>query len=547
MEDIRKEIKLIAVYARVSTARQEEEKTIETQLATIRDFAVLNGYNIVKEYIDDGWSGDMLARPQLDQLRQDAKSKIWEAVLMYDPDRLARRYSYQELVMDELREAEIEVIFVTTPAPKNGEEKILHGVKGLFAEYERVKIAERFRLGKMRKVKEGHILLSEAPYGLTYIPKKDKEHGYFEINEEEERVLKMIFNWVDSEGLTLRAVVKRLQELKIKPRKSKREVWSVSTLTHLLRNRTYIGEAYYGKSYAIVPEKPFSTEKYRKIKKTSSRLRPEEEWITIPVAPTIGRDLFMRVQERLRMNFELSKRNRKNEYLLAGKTWCVCGRRRTGEGPQHGKYLYYRCTNRIHNFPLPSTCAEKGINARIADKLVWEKIAKLMSSPELLAKQIKRWLSHQQNGGQDSAVAIEGIRNQIIKLKEKEDRYEKAYGAGLFSIEKLKEHVSPIRDELSSLGNQISKAQSERGRLDGATLPQLNEIGIFAKKAVKGLQNLNFGARQAIVRNVIEKVVGTQKELQVYGFIPVEINNNGSFCSIHRYRGTSKRGEIHTL
>ncbi|MGC9603611.1 MAG: recombinase zinc beta ribbon domain-containing protein, partial [Minisyncoccia bacterium] len=234
-------------------------------------------------------------------------------------------------------------------------------------------------------------------------------------------------------------------------------------------------------------------------------------------------------------------------YLLAGKTWCVCGRRRTGEGPQHGKYLYYRCTNRIHNFPLPSTCAEKGINARIADKLVWEKIAKLMSSPELLAKQIKRWLSHQQNGGQDSAVAIEGIRNQIIKLKEKEDRYEKAYGAGLFSIEKLKEHVSPIRDELSSLGNQISKAQSERGRLDGATLPQLNEIGIFAKKAVKGLQNLNFGARQAIVRNVIEKVVGTQKELQVYGFIPVEINNNGSFCSIHRYRGTSKRGEIHTL
>src|SRR3989344_9498929 len=172
--------KLIAIYARVSTARQEEEGTIETQLSAVREFAKKNGYTIAKEYIDNGWSGDILARPQLDQLRQDAKNKIWEAVLVYDPDRLARRYSYQELVTDELREAGAEVLFVTTPSPKNGEEKILHGVKGLFAEYERVKIAERFRLGKLRKVNEGHIIVREAPYGPTYILKKAAKHGSFE-------------------------------------------------------------------------------------------------------------------------------------------------------------------------------------------------------------------------------------------------------------------------------------------------------------------------------------------------------------------------------
>src|SRR3989344_5425338 len=121
----RKTISLIAVYARVSTARQAEEGTIETQLSAVREFAEKNSYTIVKEYIYNGWSGDMLARPQLDQLRQDAKGKIWEAGLIYDPDRLARRYSYQELVMDELREAGIEMIFVTVSAPKNSEDKIL--------------------------------------------------------------------------------------------------------------------------------------------------------------------------------------------------------------------------------------------------------------------------------------------------------------------------------------------------------------------------------------------------------------------------------------
>jgi site-specific DNA recombinase len=147
-------VNLIAIYARVSTARQEEEGTIEVQLGTLRDFARQHGYKVVKEYIDDGWSGDVLVRPSLDELRADAPKKAWQAVLIYDPDRLARRYSYQELVMDELRDRGIEVIFVTVPAPKNSEEKILYGVRGLFAEYERAKIAERFRLGKLRKVRE---------------------------------------------------------------------------------------------------------------------------------------------------------------------------------------------------------------------------------------------------------------------------------------------------------------------------------------------------------------------------------------------------------
>jgi site-specific DNA recombinase len=223
-EELAPTTKLIAIYARVSTARQEEDGTIETQLSPLREFAQQHGYTIVKEYTDDGWSGDILARPALDDLRQDAKRKIWQAVLIYDTDRLARRYSYQELIMDELREAGIELMFITIPAPKNSEEKILHGVRGLFAEYERAKIAERFRLGKLRKVKEGHILTTEALYGYNYIPKSDDRHGYYEINPDEARIVKLIFSWVADDGCTLRKIVRKLQELGIKPRKSKRGV-----------------------------------------------------------------------------------------------------------------------------------------------------------------------------------------------------------------------------------------------------------------------------------------------------------------------------------
>ena len=142
--------KPIAVYARVSSSNQENEGTIETQLSAIHDYAEKNDYSIIQKYLDNGWSGDNIIRPELDRLRVDAKKRIWNTVLIYDPDRLARRYSYQELILDELREGGITVLFVTTPPPTNSIEKILYGVQGLFAEYERAKIAERFRLGKIR-------------------------------------------------------------------------------------------------------------------------------------------------------------------------------------------------------------------------------------------------------------------------------------------------------------------------------------------------------------------------------------------------------------
>jgi len=536
--------KLIATYYRVSTSTQEENQTIQTQISAVKDFADKNGCTIVQEYKDDGWSGDTLARPELDQLRVDAKKKMWEGVLVYDPDRIARRYSYQELVMDELREAGIEVMFVTTPAPKNSEDKILHGVKGLFAEYERAKITERFRMGKIRKVKEGHILTTEALYGYRYTPKKDKVHGYYEINEEEAKVVRMIFKMVGEEGMTLRGVVKRLQELKIRPRKSKRGVWATSTLSTMLRHKGYIGEAHWGKSYAVVAENPTTTEKYRKQKKTSRRDRPEDEWYTIPVPAIIDENLFNKTQEQLTRSKSFSKRNTKNEYLLSGKIWCTCGKRRCGCSPLKGKHLYYRCNNRIHTFPLPKTCDEGGINARIADKLVWQKVSGLMSSPDLLLKQAERWLNSQQSKSQDSIGDIKELEKEISKLKEQDDRYNKAYGEGLLSLDQLREYTLPVRERITAIESQILKVREKGNRIHTLGTPTRKEVENFALKASEKLQNLSFKVKREIVLSTIDKVVGDQTKLQVNGYIPV---SHVAFFTEHRYSWSAKRRKEYAI
>ena len=537
--------KLIAVYARVSTSNQENEGTIETQLSAVREFADKNGYTVIREYLDEGWSGDILARPSLDQLRQDAKNKLWEAVLFYDPDRLARRYSYQELVMDELKEAGVEVMFVTISAPKNSEDKILHGVRGLFAESERTKIAERFRLGKLRSIKEGHIIASRPLYGYNRVPRNGTEHGYYVINEEEAAVVRKMFTWVADEGLNIRKVVRRLQELGIKPQRSKRGVWSTSTLTTMLRNEGYVGRAHWYSSIAVEPKNPISKEKYRKVKKSSSKKRPKSEWMYVSIPPIIDEELFNRARAKLAENAALSPRSKKYEYLLGGKMYCVCGQRRTGAARQLGKHLYYDCCEKILCFPLPRKCHENPINARIADELVWKKVAGLMSSPELLKKQAERWTNKRRSNVQSAVADIPTIEKEIERLKNQQERYNKAYGAGLFSIEQLNGYTMPIREKVAALEDQIKSARQNAPQIGGGTLPNGSEIETYARKAAPVLQDLSFEQKRAIVLNTIEKIIGTQQQLQVCGYIPIV--SHGWYETNNRYRRSTERGEVHAF
>jgi site-specific DNA recombinase len=548
---------MLSVYGRVSTSLQEDQETIQNQVMAIKEFADkkfgVGNYTLPEEYyyLDEGWSGDNIQRPRLDQLRVDAKKKIWDGVLIYDPDRLARRYSLQELVMDELKEAGIEVFFVTVSTPKNMEDKILYGVRGLFAEYERAKISERFRLGKLRKVKGGHILTTEALYGYHYVRnnKETKTHGYYIINEEEAAVVRMIFTWVGEMGLTLRQVVRELQKLGIKPRKSKRGVWSTSTLTTMLRHKGYIGQAHWGSSYAVVPINPIKIEKYRQVKKTSRRIKPEAEWIApnIPIPRIIESDeLFMKVQAQLKSNSVFNKRRTKNEYLLGGKIYCSCGKKRCGEGPQHGKHLYYRCGDRIYSFPLKPTCKERGINARIADQLVWKEVTALMTSPDRLMMQMDRWLTNRKEKANSSGIDVDVVKKNIQKIETQLDRYNNAHAAGLFSLDKLKEYTLPRNKELQELRTQLRKVEQEENNLNVATIPTENEIQIFSEAVSETLQNLNFGDKQAIIRSTIGKIIGTQHQLQVFGNIPLSLSNV-VYKTISRNRRSTKRWQIHAF
>ncbi len=553
-EKSKKVIKFISVYARVSTSNQEDQKTVDAQLSEVRAYANKNNYVIVKEYIDEGWSGDILARPQLDQLRHDARNNMWQAVLIYDPDRLGRQLFYQQLVIDELKKLEIDILFVTMPPVTNASDKLMFGVRGLFAEYEKAKITERFRIGKVNRVKNNHILTSEAPYGYKYIlnfgkrGQADYMAGHFVINETEAKIVEKIYKMVDEDGLTIRGIVRELKNQGIKPRKSKRGVWSTSTLSTLLRNETYTGTAYWGASYATIPLNPRRKNSYNKVEKSSRRLRPKDDWYKITKIPVIiNKDLFDRVGLQLRKNFELLGRYRKNSYLLVGIVYCSCGHRRAGEGPHKGKFLYYRCTDRVYSFPDKPNCNSKGINARIADEAIWQRVKAIMSSPKLLFEQIERWNREQVEKKSNPHVDIENIRKEIFKEQKQEDRLAIMYSKEIITEEKFLTYVEPIRNKIKEYESQILLANLDNTHKNVILLPSKDEINAFAKKALKGLENLSFALKQLVIRQTINKVIAVPGLLEVYGSINLNQNYYVKQQIVPRNCRSAKRGEKHLI
>src|SRR6266487_4539900 len=164
-----------AIYARVSTERQERDQTIDSQLAAPCTWVQQQGYALLPEHLftDAGYSGARLDRPGLDRLRDGVREGEFDTLAVYSPDRLARKYAYQVLLLEEFRKAGCEVAFVERPISDDPHDQLLLQIQGAIAEYEKAVLGERFRRGKLQKARRGVYFAGKAPYGYIYVPKHE--------------------------------------------------------------------------------------------------------------------------------------------------------------------------------------------------------------------------------------------------------------------------------------------------------------------------------------------------------------------------------------
>src|SRR3989338_4313481 len=228
--------KRVALYARVSSEERREGQTIDSQVSELERFAQQNSWVIEGVYKDEGWSGGMLARPELDRLRDNASKGLFNAVLLNDVDRLARDVAHLGVIKRDLERKGIQVIFRKLPAESSPTHNLMVNILGSFAEFERELISDRTRRGKRHKVEVRQLFLgSIAPYGFRYV-RKDRaagKEGVLEVHSEEAAVVRQMFEWMDKEGLSAHKVVSRLNQIAVLPRKGNPK-WAKSSALRIL-------------------------------------------------------------------------------------------------------------------------------------------------------------------------------------------------------------------------------------------------------------------------------------------------------------------------
>src|SRR5438477_2141061 len=190
--------RVAAIYARVSSERQRQDETIQSQTVGLRELAAERGLLLPEDLVfeDEGFSGATLTRPALERLRDRAAEGAFEVLLCHAPDRLARRYAYQVLLLEELARQGVEVIFAKDPDRGGSpEDELLRQFQGMIAEYERAQIAERCRRGKLHRARAGAVsVLGHAPYGYRYVKKTEHADAFYEIDELEAPIAREIFD-----------------------------------------------------------------------------------------------------------------------------------------------------------------------------------------------------------------------------------------------------------------------------------------------------------------------------------------------------------------
>ncbi len=387
----------VAIYARASTERQERDQTIESQLAALTSWVQQHGHELLPEHVyeDQGYSGSCLDRPGLGRLRNAAAEGAFDQIVVLSPVRLARKYAHQALLVEELRRVGCEVVILHHPNTDDPNDQPPLQVRGAIAESEPAVLGERFRPGKPPKARSGQCLGGRVPYGYRYVRRGEGVPGYLVIEDAEAELVLRLYGWLIEERMTIRRILKRLNLGPWRPRSGNRR-WSLSTVRHILADPVYTGVAY-AHRYRYVPGKPTRDPRVcRGHESPGRRLKPEEEWIPIPVPAIIDQDTYHQAQAQLARNASLSLRN---------NTRCSCPRRRLVTcgtcglamfGRAHKATVtqperrYYVCHGKdcILN-AREQACARHPVKAEEVEKAVWDHVTHLLSDLSHLLAQFQ--------------------------------------------------------------------------------------------------------------------------------------------------------------
>ena len=529
IEDIRP-----AFYARVSSEQQVRKETIDSQLQALRRRIAADGLVLDESlgFADEGVSGSVLVRPALERLRDLAAAGAIDRLYVLCPDRLARSYAHQALLLDEFRRAGVELVFLDHAHDPTPEGNLLLQVQGVIAEYERAKIQERNRRGTLHAARSGSVsVFGQAPFGYRYI---DRRAGggtaRFEIDDDQAAVVRRIFTWVVDGGCSLAEIGRRLENQGIAS-PSGRSRWLTSTLGSMLANPTYAGTAIFGRTRFGPRRETLRRPRRLKpghIRKDVSIYRTDaSEQIAIAVPAIVEPGVFEAARTRLAEN---RKRKRVGVVgaacLLQGLLVCSkCGYAYHGASSKPEKpqpYRYYRCGGAVPSrFGGVAVCANKILNRGRIDAAVWEDVRSLLLDPSRLAAEHRRRLDGPAEPTDPKATSA---TKKVAAVRRSIERLIDSYQDGYLEKEEFEPRIRGLRERLVQLeATATERAKGERS--EDEVRQVIGAIEQFAAGVRERLDSSDFTTQRDLIRTLVDRIeVGEETVRIVYkvNIVPFE-------------------------
>ena len=530
-----------ALYARVSSEKQAQENTIASQVEALKSRIITDSLPLLDEhqFIDNGYSGSNLVRPALEKLRDKVAAGMIDKIYIHSPDRLSRKYAYQMILIEEFERYGADVVFLNfQQSNKDPESQLLLQMQGMIAEYERSKIMERHRRGKIHAAKRGSVnVLSVAPYGYRYIDKHAGQgEASFEVIDDEAEVIRKMFNWVGKDRLTIGEVIRLLNRDKIWTKKGK-IWWDRSTVWYMLKNPTYKGQAAFGRRktgvrLSYIRPRRDSSEQPRN---NSSRYSVDKEnWIYISVPAIIDEQLFDAVQEQIEENKKRARIQQKGvTYLLQGLLVCTyCGRAYCG-GKSIKRYakketvhLYYRCTGTDSaRFGGTKMCNNKQVGSTPIELVVWEEVKKMLKNPQRIFEEYQRRLVELEKSPIDEAYS--SLEKREIKLEKGMSLLIDSYAQQYITKDEFEPRIQTMRQSLQITQEQKNKLIKKQNLTKEIELVVSN-LKDFAVGIDENLDKLDWHSKRDMIRCVVKRIEIGNEEINVVYKVPEYKNNNGT-------------------
>ena len=491
-----------ALYARVSSDRQDVDLSVSAQLRALKEYAKANGYSVAREYVDEAESGRVADRPQFrEMIEEGSQPKApFEVILVWKFSRFTRKREHAVAFKSMLRRKGVRVVSITEHADDSPTGKLMEAIIESVDEFYSENLAQDVTRGMREAASRGFFLGSKAPFGYKRVKVSDgmKERPTLEIDPATAPVVREIFE-KSLRGSGLKEICKALNDRGITNRGKR---WYKGTLHYVLRNEAYTGAAVWGRT--------------SKGEKAQDSVRVEGAWPAL-----ISRELFDEVQQAMRERAPKVQRPARvgSRFLLSGLLRCgVCGRPYRAQGAKSGQFAYYICGTLFTEGA--GTCTARYLNAPRVEDFVVEKIRERILTEETIVELVQLVAEEIDAMAGELSGRLEVVEAELGDVRRRLEKLYEAIETSELTLEVLSPRIMSLRhrEEQLEAARDDAERRLEQRRVD---LPTTKEIKEYVANFREFLEEGTIPERKALIRNFVEGIEVNGEEAVLTYTIPM--------------------------